>query len=81
MSTLKTIKAIIANRFDIPLDTIKNASTIHGDLNLDSVDTISLISAIEFEFGIKINQENDLPSIDTVRDLAELIDKLSKQPS
>ena len=55
-------------------NTITADSKIQGDLNLDSVDLISLVASIEIKFSIELNEETLLP-IETLQQLADIIDQ------
>jgi|GEM_PF-641522 len=70
---LTDIKQIIATEFDIPLTNISDSSKIDNDLNLDSVDIVSLVSAIEEKYKIELDEEEMLP-IESINQLALLVE-------
>ena len=74
MDTLSQLKTILNQEFGINIDNIDSQSTIQGNLNLDSVDVISLVASIEIKFQISLNEEDLLP-IETLQQLADLIDE------
>jgi acyl carrier protein len=71
---LTDIKKIIATEFDIPLTSISDSSKIDNDLNLDSVDIVSLVSAIEEKYKIELDEEEMLP-IESINQLALLVEE------
>ncbi len=74
MDTLTGLKTLLNQEFGINMSDIDSQSTIQGNLNLDSVDVISLVASIEIEFHISLNEEDLLP-IETLQQLADLIDE------
>ncbi|HAG61879.1 MAG: hypothetical protein CMF55_03660 [Legionellales bacterium] len=74
MDTLSQLKTILNQEFGIDINNIESQSTIQGNLNLDSVDLISLVASIEIKFQISLNEEDLLP-IETLQQLADLIDE------
>ena len=71
---------IISNEFNISEDNIKMDSTLKS-LELDSIDGIELIMAIEDEFDIDVEAE-EYEKIKTVKELINLVKKyLNKTPS
>ena len=74
MDTLSQLKTILNQEFGIDINNIDSQSTIQGNLNLDSVDVISLVASIEIKFKINLNEEDLLP-IETLQKLAHLIDE------
>ena len=73
MDTLPQLKTILSQEFGIDINNIDSQSTIQGNLNLDSVDVISLVASIEIKFQVSLNEEDLLP-IETLQQLADLID-------
>ena len=68
----ETIANIIEDVADIPKDEIAENSSFMDDLDLASLEIMSIISKIEKAFSIKLS-EDDLLSIETVEDLINLI--------
>ena len=66
------IVAIIEDVADIPKDEIEESSSFMDDLDLASLELMSIVSKIEKEFSIKI-LEKELLSIGTVGDMVKLI--------
>ena len=64
---------IIEDVADIPSDEIEMDSAIIDDLDLSSLEIMSVVAYIERKYSIKIDQ-NELLSIRTVGELAELVD-------
>lgn len=74
----ETIRAIIAEQFDIDSDRITMDTDILEDLNADSLDIVELSIAIEDEFGLGEMDEEALKGIRTVGDLADIVARMSK---
>lgn len=69
--------ATIAATQHIPLESIKPESTFQ-ELNIDSMDGINIVFALENEFGVEI-PDDDAKAIRGVTDVAEGIEKLLRQ--
>ena len=61
--------AIIAEQFDVDVDTITADTAFEADLQADSVDLVDLSMALEDEFGMEEMEEDDIAAIVTVGDL------------
>lgn len=70
--TFEKIAKIIAEARDLDMADIK-MDTSFEDMELDSLDVIEVVMAIEEAFGINIDTEEDLK---TVEDLVKLVDNL-----
>ncbi len=60
---------IIAEQFDVDVDTITADTAFEADLQADSVDLVDLSMALEDEFGMEEMEEDDIAAIVTVGDL------------
>ncbi len=69
----ETITRIIEEIADIPVDEMAEDSSLVDDLDLSSLEIMSVISEVEKEFKVKI-QSSELTSVDTISDLIELIE-------
>lgn len=69
---VEEIKAIIESVSDIPKYQIDEKSSMIDDLDLSSLEILSIISEIEAKYSIKLSEEEML-SISTVNDLASII--------
>ncbi len=75
-NTIEILKEIIEDVADIPQDEIDAESALIDDLDLSSLEIMSIISSAEKKFSIKIS-ESEMLSISTVEELADVItDKL-----
>ncbi len=72
MSTLDTIKEILNENLDIEPEDITLDSTFDS-LNIDSLDMVELICALEDELNIDFGEPEGL---ETVNDLIEYVDSL-----
>ena len=64
----KTMQDLIAEQFAIDADEVTMDSSFVDDLGADSVDLVELVMAMEEEFDIGENDEEDLQSLMTVGD-------------
>ena len=63
------LAALIAEQFNVDVDSITKETSFSDDLNADSVDIVDLSMALEEEFGIDELGEDEASSISTVGDL------------
>ena len=66
------IAKIIEDVADIPQDEIEETSSFMDDLDLSSLESMSIVSKIEKEFSIKV-AEQELLKVETVSDMVKLI--------
>ena len=66
------IAKIIEDVSDIPQDEIEETSSFMDDLDLSSLEIMSIVSKIEKEFSIKV-AEQELLKVETVSDMVKLI--------
>jgi len=69
----------IARELDLPLEDVKLASNLRGDLDLTSLDAMNVIMALEDEFGQEADIEQIL-ELQTVRQLVDYLLNLLQQP-
>ena len=69
------IAEIIANQFDVEVDTISMETSFVDDLKADSLDVVEIIMAIEDEYGIEVPDEK-LENVKTVGDVVGYIEEL-----
>ena len=67
------VSALVAEQFNVEVDTITMDTSFEEDLNADSVDIVDLSMALEEEFGIEELGEEDTASITTVGDLVRFL--------
>lgn len=71
------IKSMIVNRLDLPVDVdwITDDQPLFGrGLELDSVDALELVSSIEYEFDIAV-QDDDVGVFGSVNTIADYIER------
>jgi acyl carrier protein len=68
------INKILLEDFEIKKELIRPESELIKDIEIDSLDFVDFIVAIERNFGLKVDSE-DLANIKTVNDLYEFISK------
>ena len=67
------LSALIAEQFNVDVDSITMDTSFEDDLNADSVDLVDLAMALEEEFGIEELGEDEASGITTVGDLVRLL--------
>lgn len=67
------LSALIAEQFNVDVDSITMDTSFEDDLNADSVDIVDLSMALEEEFGIDELGEDEAAGITTVGDLVRLL--------
>ncbi|QFJ53886.1 acyl carrier protein [Pseudobutyrivibrio xylanivorans] len=72
-NTFEILAKIIEDVADIPKDEIKKDSSFIDDLDLSSLEVLSIVSKLEKELSVKIN-EDELLEIGTVEDMLEVIE-------
>lgn len=78
---LKRIQTIFVDEFELEPDQLTREATIFDDLELDSLDAVDMVVALEKEFGVKVKDEESLRSIRTLDDLLQLILAIRDQMS
>lgn len=68
------IKEILADQLDIELEDIKDNSDIQEDLEADSLDVMDIMTEIEDEFGIEVEDE----AIEELRTPQKIADYIAK---
>ncbi|HEY1392594.1 MAG TPA: acyl carrier protein [Methylibium sp.] len=74
--TIEQLKQLIHEQFDIAVDSI-DADAPFASYNLDSLTVAELVFAIEDQFHVDF--PNDLSQIQTLRDLAGVLDALPRR--
>jgi len=70
---LERVSGILIEEFEIEKGDITQESKIYEDLELDSLDGIDLIVALENEFQVKVDREKDEKSIREMRTVEDII--------
>ena len=67
------VRAALAKQFELDPETITLDTNLIDDLGADSLDVVELIMSLEDEFGITIELEE---GVATVQDLVNLIERI-----
>jgi len=70
------IKEILIEEFEVEEAVIKPDSNLYEELELDSLDSVDLVVALENEFQFKVNRSEDeetLRKMRTLNDVAQFI--------
>ncbi len=71
--TFKEVKEIIGEVIERKPEDIKNTDNLITDLQLESLDIVSLVGSFEEKYGIEI-LDKDIKSLVTVQDIVEYIE-------
>lgn len=66
------VRTILVDSFDLDMQSVHPTAHLIDDLDLDSIDAIDLVVAIESEIGLDINAD-ELRSLMIVQDAVDLI--------
>lgn len=66
--------SMIADRFNVPVSAVTGKTNFQQDLNLDSIDSLELIMALEDTYDISVS-DADAAKLRTVNDVINLIDQ------
>ena len=75
MTTIDTIKDILHENLDIDPADITEESTFES-LNIDSLDMVELICALEDRLGVDLGEFDDSESIETLGEFVEYVEGL-----
>ena len=75
---LEQVIEVIADTLSVKKEAISEETNLVDDLQVDSLDMVDLVLAIEQEFGIEIKDEDITPDIKTIKDVVELLEKYLK---
>ena len=73
---IEKIKNILIEEFEVEEELIKSDANLYEELELDSLDSVDLVIALENEFGFKIDRTKDeeaLRQMRTLNDVATFI--------
>ena len=68
------VKEVMINTLNCDGDKITPEATLADDLNIESLDAVELVMALEEEYGIKI-PDTELENLKTVKDIVDCIEK------
>lgn len=66
------VKDILIREFEVENELISQESNLYTDLELDSLDSVDLIVALENEFSFKINRAEDEESLRALRSVTDV---------
>src|SRR3989344_1292211 len=72
--TALSVKDIISNISNKPVRSLKGSDVLSGNLKLDSLERVEIVSQLEEYLGVAIN-EGDITAETTVKDLEDLVEK------
>ena len=75
------IQTVFVDEFELEPDQLTLDATLFDDLELDSLDAVDMVVALEKEFGVKVKDEESLRSVRTLDDLLKMILAIRDQMS
>ena len=75
MDVFERVREVMAEQFDVELDSITLDTSFINDLETDSLDVVEFIMALEEEFDIEIEDDN-AERISTVSDVVNYIQEM-----
>lgn len=75
MNTFERLEEIMAKYLYVSSDLIKPESAFIDDLGFDSLDTVELVTMVEEEFGVMV-EDDEAEKLRTVADAVKYIDRL-----
>ena len=67
------VKNILIEEFEVEKESITQESNLYTELELDSLDSVDLIVALENEFAFKINRAEDEEQLRAMRTIKDII--------
>jgi acyl carrier protein len=72
---IAAVNQLLEQEFEIDPDLLKPEALLKEDLDLDSLDAVDMIVAIDHEFGIRI-QEEEAKNLRSLKDIYDIIRNL-----
>lgn len=69
---LDRLKNILIDEFEIEPDMINIEANLYDELELDSLDSVDLVVALENEFGFKVDRAKDEETLRQMRTLEDV---------
>lgn len=66
----------LAEEFELDPEAMQPEATLFEDLDLDSLDAVDMVVALEKTFGMKLTDKESLQAVRTMNDLFELLIRL-----
>ncbi|MDZ7642326.1 MAG: acyl carrier protein [Desulfurivibrio sp.] len=63
----------LAEEFELDPEAMQPEATLFDDLDLDSLDAVDMVVALEKTFGMKLTDKESLQAVRTMNDLFELL--------
>ena len=73
------VNKIFAESFEIDKELLRPEAHIFNDLGLDSLDMVDLIVGLQKSFGVKIQDNEKVRSIRTLKDIYQFISDLESE--
>ena len=73
---ITAVNQLLEQEFEIDPDLLKPEALLKEDLDLDSLDAVDMIVAIDHEFGLRIEEEQ-AKSLRTLKDIYDIIHDLA----
>jgi acyl carrier protein len=74
------VNSTLVNEFEVPQDAITPDKRLREDLELDSLDAVDMIVALEQGLKIRVDEE-EAKQIRTVGDIYSFVEKMMQKPA
>ncbi|MEO5356419.1 MAG: phosphopantetheine-binding protein [Nitrospirae bacterium YQR-1] len=76
----KKVKEVLINEFELDEAALTSEANLYTDLELDSLDSVNLVAALEKAFSFKFSREKDEEKVRAIRTVSDIYDFIdSKQ--
>jgi acyl carrier protein len=75
----KRTNSVFVKEFELDSSALKPASSLYDELALDSLDTVDLVAALEREFGVSIDRQQDEGALRAMQTLQDVYDFISSK--
>lgn len=72
------VNAVLVDEFELDADTVLPEAHLFTDLELDSLDAVDLIAALETTFGHRVS-EDEAKEVRTVADVYDLVENTARR--
>lgn len=69
---VKRINVVMAREFELDLAVLTPDARLYEGLGLDSLDSVDLVAALEREFGVSIDRQQDEKVLRSMRSLEDV---------
>lgn len=76
---IELVNSIFIEQFELEREELTPDKKIFGDLGLDSLDIVDLITGLQRKFKIPLRENEEIRQIETLADIYSLFEKLATE--